>query len=102
MHFSEWPAPPAVPQKRSEKRLRCCDFCDGVRIHSQCRQITSTSGRVGEFFTGAEGSCYGAGKVFAKAGKRERGIDCPLGLPRFLLDAGAVRKFTRLHEVAFA
>ena len=42
------------------------DFGDGVRIHSQCRQITGTAGRVGEFFTGAEGSCYGAGKVFAK------------------------------------
>ncbi|MEY4132768.1 MAG: hypothetical protein RL592_826, partial [Verrucomicrobiota bacterium] len=29
------------------------DFGEGVRIHSQCRQITGTAGRVGEFFTGA-------------------------------------------------
>lgn len=42
------------------------DFGDAVRIHSQCRQITGTSGRVGEFFTGAEGSCFGGGKVFTK------------------------------------
>ena len=42
------------------------DFGDAVHIHSQCRQITDTAGRVGEFFTGAEGSCYGSGKVFTK------------------------------------
>jgi hypothetical protein len=42
------------------------DFGDAVHIHSQCRQITDTSSRVGEFFTGAEGSCYGGGKVFTK------------------------------------
>jgi predicted dehydrogenase len=40
------------------------DFGDGVRIHSQCRQITGTTGRVGEFFTGAAGSCFGSGKMF--------------------------------------
>lgn len=40
------------------------DFGDGVRIHSQCRQITGTTGRVGEFFTGASGSCFGSGKIF--------------------------------------
>jgi predicted dehydrogenase len=44
------------------------DFGDAVHIHSQCRQITDTAGRVGEFFTGAEGSCYGSGKVFSKKG----------------------------------
>ena len=44
------------------------DFGDAVRIHSQCRQISDTAGRVGEFFTGAEGSCYGSGKVFSKKG----------------------------------
>jgi len=54
------------------------DFGDGVRIHSQCRQITGTSGRVGEFFTGAEGSCFGAGKVFAKAGKQYQTPDIKL------------------------
>ncbi len=42
------------------------DFGDAVHIHSQCRQITDTASRVGEFFTGAEGSCYGGGKVFSK------------------------------------
>jgi predicted dehydrogenase len=42
------------------------DFGDGVRIHSQCRQITGTTGRVGEFFTGASGSCFGAGKMFGQ------------------------------------
>jgi myo-inositol 2-dehydrogenase / D-chiro-inositol 1-dehydrogenase len=54
------------------------DFGDGVRIHSQCRQITGTSGRVGEFFTGAEGSCFGSGKVFAKAGKKYQTQDIKL------------------------
>ena len=54
------------------------DFGDGVRIHSQCRQITGTSGRVGEFFTGAEGSCFGSGKVFAKAGKKYQTPDIKL------------------------
>ena len=42
------------------------DFGDGVRIHSQCRQITGTTGRVGEFFTGASGSCFGSGKMFGQ------------------------------------
>ncbi len=54
------------------------DFGDGVRIHSQCRQITGTSGRIGEFFTGAEGSCFGSGKVFAKAGKQYQTPDIKL------------------------
>jgi predicted dehydrogenase len=42
------------------------DFGDGVRIHSQCRQITGVSNRVGEFFTGATGSCFGSGKMFGQ------------------------------------
>jgi len=42
------------------------DFGDGVRIHSQCRQITGTTGRVGEFFTGASGSAFGSGKMFGQ------------------------------------
>jgi myo-inositol 2-dehydrogenase / D-chiro-inositol 1-dehydrogenase len=42
------------------------DFGDGVRIHSQCRQITGVSNRVGEFFTGASGSCFGSGKMFGQ------------------------------------
>ena len=44
------------------------DYGDAVHIHSQCRQITGTTGHVGEFFTGAEGSCFGGGKVFSKNG----------------------------------
>lgn len=42
------------------------DFGDDVHIHSQCRQITGTYGRVGEIFTGSEGSCYGGGKLTGK------------------------------------
>jgi myo-inositol 2-dehydrogenase / D-chiro-inositol 1-dehydrogenase len=42
------------------------DFGDDVHIHSQCRQITGTYGRVGELFTGTEGSCYGGGKINGK------------------------------------
>lgn len=42
------------------------DFGDDVHIHSQCRQITGTYGRVGEMFTGTEGSCYGGGKMNGK------------------------------------
>ncbi len=42
------------------------DFGDDVHIHSQCRQITGTYGRVGEIFTGTEGSCYGGGKLKGK------------------------------------
>ena len=39
------------------------DFGDDVHIHSQCRQIAGTYGRVGELFTGAEGVCMGGGKI---------------------------------------
>ncbi len=42
------------------------DFGDDVHIHSQCRQITGTYGRVGELFTGTEGVCYGGGKLKGK------------------------------------
>jgi myo-inositol 2-dehydrogenase/D-chiro-inositol 1-dehydrogenase len=42
------------------------DFGDDVHIHSQCRQITGTYGRVGETFTGTEGVCYGGGKLVGK------------------------------------
>lgn len=41
------------------------DFGDDVHIHSQCRQISGTYGRIGELFTGTEGSCYG-GKLKGK------------------------------------
>jgi predicted dehydrogenase len=42
------------------------DFGDDVHIHSQCRQLSGTYGRVGEMFTGSEGSCYGGGKINGK------------------------------------
>jgi predicted dehydrogenase len=42
------------------------DFGDDVHIHSQCRQIAGTYGRVGELFTGTEGVCYGGGKLKGK------------------------------------
>jgi len=42
------------------------DFGDDVHIHSQCRQLKGAYGRVGESFTGTEGSCYGGGKLNGK------------------------------------
>lgn len=47
------------------------DFGDDVHIHSQCRQITGTYGRVGELFTGTEGTCLGGGKLQGKEIKVE-------------------------------
>jgi predicted dehydrogenase len=42
------------------------DFGNDVHIHSQCRQITGCYDRVGEMFTGTEGSCLGGGKINGK------------------------------------
>lgn len=42
------------------------DYGDGVRIHSQCRQISGCYSRVGEFFRGAEGELFGGGKLSGK------------------------------------
>ncbi len=42
------------------------DFGDDVHIHSQCRQLSGSYQRVGEIFTGTEGSCYGGGKLNGK------------------------------------
>lgn len=42
------------------------DFGDDIHIHSQCRQISGTYGRVGETFTGATGSLYGGGRTNGK------------------------------------
>lgn len=42
------------------------DFGDDVHIHSQCRQLSGTYGRVGELFTGTEGVCQGGGKLTGK------------------------------------
>ena len=43
------------------------DFGDDVHIHSQCRQLAGTYGRIGELFTGTEGVCYGGGKLNGKS-----------------------------------
>ncbi|MFC7338189.1 Gfo/Idh/MocA family protein [Haloferula chungangensis] len=42
------------------------DFGGDVHINSQCRQISGTYNRVGEFFTGTEGSTTGGGKLSGK------------------------------------
>ena len=42
------------------------DFGEGVHIHSMCRQINGTYGRVNEFFTGTEGTVWGGGKLDGK------------------------------------
>lgn len=42
------------------------DFGDDVHLHSQCRQLAGCYDRVGELFTGADGSCYGGGKLNGK------------------------------------
>ncbi len=42
------------------------DYGDGVRIHSQCRQIAGTYPRIGEFFRGTKGSVQGGGKLVGK------------------------------------
>lgn len=39
------------------------DYGDGVHIQSQCRQISGTYERVGEFFRGTEGKAHGGGKI---------------------------------------
>ncbi|MGH8020468.1 MAG: Gfo/Idh/MocA family protein [Opitutaceae bacterium] len=39
------------------------DYGDGVRVHSQCRQISGAYARTGEFFRGAEGELFGGGKM---------------------------------------
>ena len=53
------------------------DFGDDVHIHSQCRQLAGTYGRVGEIFTGTHGSCYGGGKLKGKEVK----------VPEFLVES---------------
>jgi myo-inositol 2-dehydrogenase / D-chiro-inositol 1-dehydrogenase len=45
------------------------DYGDGVHIHSMCRQVNGTYGRVSEWFTGTEGSTGGGGGVKRWDGK---------------------------------
>ncbi|MBT5815113.1 MAG: Gfo/Idh/MocA family oxidoreductase [Opitutales bacterium] len=49
------------------------DYGDGVHIHSQCRQISGTYPRVGEFFRGSKGEVQGGGKL--------KGVD--VSIPKF-------------------
>jgi predicted dehydrogenase len=42
------------------------DYGDGCRIHSMCRQINGTDGRVSEFFAGTEGTTWGGGRLESK------------------------------------
>ena len=39
------------------------DYGEGLHIHSMCRQINGTYGRVSEFFNGSEGNLWGGGKL---------------------------------------
>jgi predicted dehydrogenase len=48
------------------------DYEEDVHIHSMCRQVNNTYGRVGEHFVGTEGSAWGGGKVASK-----KAIDIP-------------------------
>ncbi len=49
------------------------DYGDGVHIHSQCRQISGTYPRVGEYFRGTKGEVQGGGKL--------KGVD--VSIPKF-------------------
>jgi len=42
------------------------DYGQGVRINSQCCQISGNYGRIGEYFRGTEGEVFGGGKVTGK------------------------------------
>ncbi len=42
------------------------DYEDDVHIHSMCRQVNGTYGRVSEHFIGTEGSTWGDGKMKSK------------------------------------
>jgi predicted dehydrogenase len=48
------------------------DYEDDVHIHSMCRQVNGTYGRVSEHFIGTEGSTWGDGKM-----KSKKKIDAP-------------------------
>ena len=39
------------------------DYGDGLHIHSMCRQINGTYGRVSEFFNGTDGNLWGGGRT---------------------------------------
>lgn len=53
------------------------DYGDGIRIHSQCRQLSGAHGRVGEYFRGTEGEVFGGGRVSGKT----------VSIPELLVDS---------------
>jgi len=42
------------------------DYGDGVRVNSQCCQISGNYNRIGEYFRGTEGEVFGGGKLTGK------------------------------------
>jgi predicted dehydrogenase len=55
------------------------DYGDNIHISSVCRQNAGTYQRVGEFFIGTEGTCYGEGKISSPKADS-------LNLPEFKVD----------------
>lgn len=53
------------------------EYDNGVHIHSMCRQINGTYGRVSEFFTGADGATWGSGPGKKESEKFARDIQIP-------------------------
>lgn len=49
------------------------DYGDGLHIHSMCRQVNGTYGRVSEFFNGTDGNVWGGGRM--TGGKK---VDVPV------------------------
>lgn len=82
------------------------DFGSDVHIHSQCRQITGTYGRVGEFFTGTKGNCLGGGKISNEVSIPEIKVDSSNGqcqeqvdMIRSVLDGKPLNEARRIAEV---
>ena len=53
------------------------DYGRGIHVHSTCRQINGTYGRVSEFFTGADGATWGGGPGKRDGEKFAREIQVP-------------------------
>jgi myo-inositol 2-dehydrogenase/D-chiro-inositol 1-dehydrogenase len=53
------------------------DYGQGIHVHSTCRQINGTYGRVSEFFTGADGATWGSGPGKKDGEKFAREIQTP-------------------------
>jgi predicted dehydrogenase len=53
------------------------DYGQGIHVHSTCRQINGTYGRVSEFFTGTDGATWGSGPGKKDGEKFAREIQVP-------------------------